>query len=205
MFDFIIFPLLAYLIGSIPSAVWIGKVFHSTDVREHGSKNAGATNTFRVLGKKAGIIVLLMDISKGFIAVFLPKILLNSNLEDLVLIQLMAGACVFIGHLFPIFAQFRGGKGVASSLGIIAGIHPQAAMICLVLFLIVFFASSFVSLGAIVAAFFFPLNVCIIFNESSIYVKLFSVIIAAAVILMHRKNINRIIQGQENKMNLFKK
>ena len=202
----LIFATIAYLLGSIPSAVWIGKSFYKIDVREHGSKNAGATNTFRILGKKAGIIVLLMDVLKGVIAVLIPKLILKELSQELeIQIQLISGIFVFLGHLFPIFAQFRGGKGVATSLGIIVGIHPPAAGICFLIFLIVFISSKYVSLGAIVASFFFPLVVFFIFEETSIYLIVFSNVIGITVILTHKKNILRIIHGEENKMNLFKR
>lgn len=205
MIYYVLFILIAYLLGSIPSAIWIGKTAHGVDVREHGSKNAGATNTFRILGKKAGIIVLFMDVLKGVIAVFLPKLVLNWNYEELVQLQLVCGFFVFLGHVFPVFAEFRGGKGVATSLGIIVGIHPSAAGVCVLIFLIVFIASKYVSLGAIVAAFFFPFLVSFIFKEQSIYLILFSIVIGATVIITHKKNIIRLIHGTENKMNLFNK
>ncbi len=205
MIEFIVFSLAAYLLGSIPSAVWIGKTLHGIDVREHGSKNAGATNTFRVLGKKAGIIVLVMDVLKGVAAVFLPRFLSQGNEEQVIQLELLAGVFVFLGHLFPIFAGFRGGKGVATSLGIIIGIHPEAAGLCLLIFLLVFIASHYVSLGAIVASFFFPLIVILVFKEESLYLIIFSIVIGLTVIATHKKNIQRLLHGQENKMNLFKK
>ncbi len=202
----LIFLLISYVLGSIPSAVWIGKSFHNIDVREHGSKNAGATNTFRVLGKKAGILVLLMDVLKGLIAVLLPKLILKDfEQEQLIQIQLINGIGVFLGHLFPLFAQFRGGKGVATSLGIIIGIHPPAAGVCFLIFLLVFVSSKFVSLGAIVASFFFPLIVFFLFKETSMYLIIFSIVIGFTVILTHKKNIIRLLHGEENKMNLFKR
>lgn len=200
----VIFVFIAYLLGSIPSAVWIGKRFYQIDVREHGSKNAGATNTFRILGKKAGIVVLILDVLKGFVACFLPKLFIPDS-EYLIQIQLLLGVFVFLGHLFPIFAQFRGGKGVATSLGIIIGIHPPAAGICFAIFLIVFIVSNYVSLGAIVASFCFPFLVVFVFQEKSIYLILFSIVIGITVIATHKKNISRLLKGEENKMNLFKR
>ncbi|TNE56299.1 MAG: glycerol-3-phosphate 1-O-acyltransferase [Bacteroidetes bacterium] len=201
-----IFAIVAYLLGSIPSAVWVGKSFYQTDVREHGSKNAGATNTFRILGKKAGIIVLLIDILKGAAAVFLPLTqAARFNAEELIILQLVAGASVFLGHVFPLFAQFRGGKGVATSLGIIIAIHPPAAGMCAALFLFVFIISHYVSLGAMCAACLFPIAVIFIFGSTSLYLNLFSILIAATVIVTHKKNILRLWKGEENKMNLFKR
>ena len=207
--DYIIFSIVAYLLGSIPSAVWVGKAWYNIDVREHGSKNAGATNTFRVLGKKPGIVVLSIDIIKGALATFLPFIILQSALiienDQIIQIQLLAAIFAVVGHVFPIFAQFKGGKGVATSLGVIIGIQPLAALICVVLFLIVFILFQFVSLGAIVAALSFPLIIRFVIQEDSNWLLSFSVLLSFLVIFAHRKNIGRLIKGEESKMNLFKK
>jgi acyl phosphate:glycerol-3-phosphate acyltransferase len=201
MIDFLFFGILAYLLGSIPTAVWLGKSLYNLDVREHGSKNAGATNTFRVLGNKAGTIVLLIDVIKGVLAVTIPLFFIQSKEDHLTLVQLMTGVLVIIGHIFPLFAQFKGGKGVATSLGIIIGIYPLAALISFVLFLIVFLSSRFVSLGAIIASFFFPFIVLMVLKSDSIYLNAFSIILSLTVILTHRKNIKRLLNGTENKMN----
>lgn len=207
--DYIIFSIVAYLLGSIPSAVWVGKAWYNIDVREHGSKNAGATNTFRVLGKKPGIVVLSIDIIKGALATFLPVIVLNSTLrienEHVIQIQILAAIFAVIGHVFPIFAQFKGGKGVATSLGVIIGLQPLAALVCVVLFLIVFILFQFVSLGAIVAALSFPLVIRFIIQEDSNWLFSFSILLSFLVIFAHRKNIGRLVKGEEAKMNLFKK
>ena len=207
--DYIIFSIVAYLLGSIPSAVWVGKAWYNIDVREHGSKNAGATNTFRVLGKKPGIVVLSIDIIKGALATFLPVVVLNSTLrienEHVIQIQILAAIFAVIGHVFPIFAQFKGGKGVATSLGVIIGLQPLAALVCVVLFLIVFILFQFVSLGAIVAALSFPLVIRFIIQEDSNWLFCFSILLSFLVIFAHRKNIRRLVKGEEAKMNLFKK
>lgn len=202
----VIFAILSYLLGSIPSAVWVGKSFYNIDVREYGSKNAGATNTFRVLGKKAGIFVLIVDILKGVLAVLLPRFILPEMYStQYIQIQLIDGVAVFLGHLFPLFANFRGGKGVATSLGIVVGIHPPAAGISLIIFLIILIISKYVSLGAIIVAFLFPFIIICIFKETSIHIIVFSIIIGLTVIVTHRKNIFRLLDGKENKMNLFKR
>jgi glycerol-3-phosphate acyltransferase PlsY len=205
--DFIIFGLIAYVLGSIPTSVWIGKVYYDLDIRKHGSFNAGATNTFRVLGKKPGIIVLLIDVAKGSLAVLLPQFISDVSLDEerLVLIQILTAIMAVFGHVFPLFANFDGGKGVATSLGVIIGLHPPAALICLATFLIVFILSKYVSLGAIVASFMFPSLIIFVFQVESVWLRLFSVILAALVIITHKKNIRRIINGDESKMNLFKK
>lgn len=205
--EFIITILIAYLLGSIPTAVWVGKIFFSTDVREHGSKNAGATNTFRVLGKKPGIVVLVIDVLKGLIAVNLPYWMYTNLMPESAIIQLkiIASLAVVLGHVFPIFAGFRGGKGVATSLGVIFAIHPAAASVCLLIFLIVFLASNFVSLGAIISAASFPVVLMLVFCITSISLKIFSIVIAIAVIATHKKNIIRLYNGNENKMHVFSK
>ena len=193
--------------GSIPTAVWLGKLKYGIDVRQHGSKNAGATNTFRVLGKKPGVVVLLIDVAKGACAVLLPLFLcpFSWGQDDIIHVQLVAGISAVLGHVFPVFAQFNGGKGVATSLGIVVGIHPLAAAVCFGVFLIVFIISSFVSLGAIIAALAFPFVVNWIFENQNLYLMLFSIFLSLAVIIAHHKNIRRLLKGEENKMNLFNK
>ena len=205
--DFILFAISAYLLGSIPTAIWLGKAKYGIDVREHGSNNAGATNTFRVLGKKPGVVVLFIDILKGFIAVFLPFIFgigeWGSN--HLIEVQLVAALCAVSGHVLPIFANFRGGKGVATSLGVIVGVHPIAAGICVAVFLIVFVISKYVSLGAMIAACCFPILLAFYFKVDSVWRLSFSVLLSAVVVYVHKKNIGRLLRKEENKMNLFKK
>lgn len=205
--EYLVFGLIAYCLGSIPTAVWLGRMKYDLDIREHGSKNAGATNTFRVLGKKAGILVLSIDIFKGALAVLLPFVFSVGEwgTSELVHVQLIAGLLAVVGHVVPVFANFNGGKGVATSLGVIVGIHPPAAGICLGLFLIVFILSKYVSLGAITAAIAFPLVVNLVFEVTTVWLTLFSIALSAAVIFVHRKNIKRLLRNEENKMNLFKK
>lgn len=202
-----IYIFVAYILGSIPTAVWLGKSKYSIDVREHGSKNAGATNTFRVLGKPAGTVVLLIDVTKGALAVLLPFIAGYAvwGSDGLIHMQLLCGITAVLGHIFPLFANFKGGKGVATSLGVIIGIHPLAASICLIIFLVVFMLSNYVSLGAMVAAFSFPWLVEFVFKNENLFLLIFSFVLSLAVIGAHHKNIKRIATGEENKMNLFKK
>jgi len=207
MVDELVYIVFAYLLGSVPSAVWVGKSWYKLDVREHGSKNAGATNTFRVLGKKPGIVVLLIDIIKGVLAVLTPFFFgYGAWGEDhLIQLQLVTGVVAVLGHIFPLFAHFNGGKGVATSLGIIIGIHPLAALLCLGVFLMVFILSAYVSLGAIVAATTFPFIVHFVFDNDNPYLLIFSILLSFAVILAHKANIQRILNGEESKMRLFKK
>lgn len=207
MTDYLLFGSIAYLLGSIPTAVWIGRLKYGIDVREHGSKNAGATNTFRVLGKKPGIVVLTIDIVKGALAVTLP-VLMNPDQwgsPELLHVQLACALLAVIGHVLPLFAGFRGGKGVATSLGVIIGVQPAAAGVCLAVFLLVFMVSNFVSLGAIVAAVCFPLIVILVFGGTDPWLMAFSITLSLAVIYAHKKNIRRLLKGEENRMNLFKK
>tara|TARA_B110000459_G_scaffold1714_1_gene1845 strand:+ start:8769 stop:9398 length:630 start_codon:yes stop_codon:yes gene_type:complete len=205
---FVIVIFVCYLLGSIPSAVWIGKLFHGIDIREHGSKNAGATNTFRVFGNKSGTVVLFLDIAKGYLAASFPLLLSSMYLgikDEVLILQLTASFFAIIGHVFPVFANFRGGKGVASSLGIIIAVNPETAFICLGSFLLVFLIWKYVSLGAIIAAILFPIVSYFFMMEDARIMIVFSVVISLIVLMAHWKNIQRLIQGEENKMNFFKR
>jgi glycerol-3-phosphate acyltransferase PlsY len=199
----------AYFLGSIPTAVWVGKYFKGIDIREHGSHNAGATNTFRVLGKRYGWMVLSTDVVKGAIAACLPYCLnaqaFTGIKDEFLILQLLGGFSAVVGHVFPIFAQFRGGKGVATSLGIVCGINPPAAIICFSIFLLIFLLSRYVSLGAVTAALSFPLvSYFLIHNDTRIMI-IFTIVLGILVIWAHRKNIERLLNGTENRMNLFVK
>lgn len=202
----ILFLIGAYLLGSIPTAVWIGKSFYKIDVREYGSGNAGATNTFRVLGKKAGIPVLLIDVMKGFAAVslaYLSDYPLNSN--QMINLQLVLGIASLVGHIFPIFASFRGGKGIATLLGIILAVHPYAALVSMGIFIIVLLISSYVSLSSMTAAVCFPVIVIGIFKTTAPSLIIFSILIAIMVLITHQKNIERLLRREESKAKLIKK
>lgn len=191
--------LLAYLLGSIPSAVWLGKWLHAIDVREHGSKNAGATNSFRVLGKRTGIMVLVLDVSKGVLSMMVCMLLLKQT-ESMIYQMVSAGICV-LGHVFPVFAGFRGGKGVATSLGVFLGLNPLTALTCILVFLLVFMATRYVSLSSITAAFLLPFISFFIYHQEAIEVIYFNIILSLIVILAHHKNIKRLIAGEEQRMN----
>lgn len=201
----IILLIVAYLIGSIPTSVWVGHFFYNTDVREHGSKNAGATNTFRILGKKAGSFVFLVDVAKGTMAVLIAQWFAPSFSEDLsALLSIGAGIMAFIGHVFPVFAGFRGGKGVATSLGVIIALAPSAALVSVILFLIIWFAFSYVSLGSIIGAAIFPWVQYFIYPDDWI-ITIFSGFLAIMIITLHKANILRLLAGIENKTNAFAK
>jgi glycerol-3-phosphate acyltransferase PlsY len=197
----VIAVVLAYLAGSIPSAVWAGKLFHGIDVREHGSGNAGATNTVRVLGWKTGIPVLIFDLFKGWLAAMLPRFLdaAPESSETLMVLQIACGLAAIIGHVFPVFAGFRGGKGVATTFGVLLALHPLLTLTCAGIFLIVLLASGYVSLGSMIAVAMFPILLVTLFRSPSIWLTVFSVIVAAAVIITHTKNIKRLIRGEEKR------
>ena len=202
--------LAAYLFGSIPTAVWIGQAFYGIDVREYGSGNAGATNTFRVLGKKAGISVMLIDIVKGYTATNLVYIIGLSvtgpqNSVQFVNYQLALGITAVMGHLFPVFAGFRGGKGIATLFGMILAVHIEAAMLCVIVFLLVLLIFRYVSLGSIMAGFTFPLSVIFIFQTPIRSVVLYGMCICVLILVTHQKNIERLLKGKESKVYLFKR
>ncbi len=188
----------AYLAGSIPTAVWYGKIFHGVDVRQHGSGNAGATNSLRTLGKKAGIIVLIVDFLKGFLAVKAAS--LFSTETDSIL-PLIMGLAVIAGHIFPIFAQFRGGKGVATAMGVLVATFPWAALGCMVIFMIIVFATKYVSLGSILGALAFPIQLTFnLWNDNADkYAIGFAWLIFIILAVMHRQNIQRLLKGTESK------
>ncbi len=203
--------ILAYLLGSIPTAVWLGRSLHNIDVRDHGSGNAGATNTFRVLGAKAGLTVFLIDAFKGFLATSIPILLQKQELISLdenqfIIAQIITGLVAVIGHVFPVFANFKGGKGVATLLGMVLAINYLAALCCLGVFILVFAISRYVSLGSMLAAITFPILLLLPkFNADKNMVLIgFGIVISLLVVITHKKNIKRLLNGEENRIN-FKK
>jgi glycerol-3-phosphate acyltransferase PlsY len=194
--------ILSYLLGSIATAVWVGKIFHKIDIREHGSGNAGATNVIRVLGWKTGVPVLLLDIFKGWTAAMLP-VFFNLAGEGTALMtnyQIAAGLAVVIGHIYPVFAGFRGGKGVATITGVLLAIHPLLTISCFGVFLCVLLISGYVSLSSMIAGIAFPVFLFLFFDTPSVFFKVFSVAVAIALIFTHRKNISRLLAGEEPKL-----
>ena len=196
----------AYLLGSLPFSVWIGKVFYKKDVREFGSGNAGATNTWRVLGWKAGIPVLLLDIAKGFVATFLPYFFpsLIADPEWFLWLRILCGSSAALGHIYPLFAGFRGGKAVATLLGVVVGLMPMVAMGSLVVFILAFGVFRMVSLGSVLAAISLPLMGFIMSSPVQLPLLIFSGLITILVIITHKKNIQRIIRGEESRVRLRK-
>ncbi|TCC89502.1 glycerol-3-phosphate 1-O-acyltransferase [Pedobacter frigiditerrae] len=202
--------IVAYLLGSIPSAVWFGQAFYGVDVREYGSGNAGATNTFRVLGKKAGIIVMFLDIFKGYTATKLAFFIGLSvtgpqNSTQFVNYELALGVIAVMGHLFPVFAGFRGGKGVATLFGMILAVNPTAAGLCVLVFVIVLLSTKYVSLSSICAGFTFPIATVFVLQTSIKSEVLYGICVCLLILVTHQKNIERLLKGKESKVYLFKK
>jgi len=196
----------AYLIGSIPTSIWIGRFFFGIDIRTKGSRNAGATNTIRVLGTKTGIPVLIIDILKGWFAVYMIRFFDFDTLTNLQISYLsisMAIAAV-IGHIFPIYVGFKGGKGVATLLGVGIALYPVAIFITIGVFALVLLISRYVSLASITAAISFPLTIFLVFPETELPLKILSIAVAIFLPLTHRKNIKRLLNKEESKFR-FKK
>lgn len=195
----------AYLLGSIPSAVWIGKRYYGIDIREHGSKNAGATNTLRVLGKRAAIPVFIIDVTKGFVAVSLAHFSTFFQDSDMMFIFKIALVIAAVGgHIFPIFSGFRGGKGVATLAGAVLGVYPPAVILCLATFLLVLMFSHYVSLSSMIAGIMFPIYTAFVFKTTSTPLIIFACIVALLLIFTHRKNIRRLLNHTEPKTYIIK-
>ena len=197
----------AYLIGSIPTAYWLGKIFFHTDIREQGSKNMGASNMFRVLGPLWGIIVLIIDLSKGIAAVQLATFIQPTDWlgNEHSFWQLLLGLVAVMGHIFPIFAGFRGGKGVAVLFGLAIAIQPWVALISISAFIIVVVLTKYISLGSIIGVLVFMGCIWFAVNETNVYMRWFSIIAAVIVLVMHSANMKRIFSGRESKFKWPKK
>lgn len=193
--------ILAYLIGSIPTAVWVGKTFFKLDVRKHGSGNAGATNAIRVFGWKAGLSVFLFDVFKGWLAVKLADFCFSGTLEGdwMVFLKIGLAAAVVMGHVFPAFAGFRGGKGVATLLGVGFAIFPVTVWIVLGIFIIILLTTGYVSLGSITGGVIFPFIEIFLMKQDNIYLICLSILVAIFIPITHRKNIKRLLKGEESK------
>ncbi|MBQ7856191.1 MAG: glycerol-3-phosphate 1-O-acyltransferase PlsY [Alistipes sp.] len=204
----------AYVLGSISSAVWISKRYYGIDIREHGSKNAGATNMLRVLGRRAAIPVFIIDFLKGFVAVNLMSLMrFDESISPawLTNLKIIAVFVAVIGHIFPVFASFKGGKGVATLVGAITGIQPNIALFCLAVWIVVFLAFHYVSLASIIAGCSFPIFVTIFtgsvysrYGDASVSFVLFAVVVAVLLLWTHRKNIGRMLDGTEPKLYIWK-
>ena len=194
----------AYLLGSVPSAVWIGRRFYKVDVREHGSHNAGATNTLRVLGRRAALPVFLLDFTKGTAALALAWLAGYPNRSPQMFnLEIALVAAAVLGHMFPIFANFRGGKGVATLAGSLLAMQPLAVLICFGIFVVVFAISKYVSLSSITAGICFPFVMYFAGGVRYVPMVVFSIVIAVLIVVTHAKNIKRLINRTESRTYIF--
>lgn len=208
MFNLSLSFLISYLLGSIPTAYIYGRITKGIDIRNYGSKNIGATNTLRVLGKKAGLTVLSIDLIKGLIAVLFIAYFFyhySSNPINLLFFRISSGCGVISGHIYSLFLKFKGGKGVATSVGVLLAIVPLAAFSAFIIWLFFFFLFGYVSLASICASLFLPLFIILFYpaNPHFLALILFALTISLLVIIKHRENINRLVSRKENKV--FKK
>jgi glycerol-3-phosphate acyltransferase PlsY len=202
----ILFLLIAYLLGSIPTALIVSRQFFNIDIRDYGSGNAGATNVYRVLGAKWGTLVMIVDTLKGVLAVQLALLLPDYGDSEMAFqnVQTLLGLAAVLGHIFPIWADFRGGKGVATIFGMVLGISPITAVSCVSIFSLVLFLTRFVSLSSILAGLSFPVFILVIFNVENPLYRVFAITIALLILIMHQKNIGRLLKGKEGKLPIFK-
>ncbi len=218
MFNLLLVVLVSYIVGSMPTAVMLSKWRHGFDIRTKGSGNAGGTNVFRVLGWKSGVFVMLVDFLKGVAATTVVARLFwdpslpfynRTPFDDFTVIQIMCGGGAIIGHVWTMFAGFRGGKGIATAAGMLLGVAPTEFAVSVGIFIAVFLASRYVSLGSIAAAIAFPLSLVVRYNvfmdEIPSYRTLvfFSIGVALFLIYSHRTNIKRLLAGTENKITSF--
>ena len=214
IYTIVVLVIVAYLLGSIPSAVWIGKHFYGIDIREHGSRNAGATNMLRVLGRRAALPVFVIDFIKGYVAVtlcnlaeFLPQFLPGGEYGPggIYIVKVGLVVAVVLGHIFPLFAGFKGGKGVATLAGAVMGVAPASVMLCLAVWVVVLMVSHYVSLSSMIAGACFPLF--ILLNprtNTSLTLVIFAFVIAILLLITHRKNIARLRAGTESKIYIWR-
>lgn len=206
----IILFILAYLIGSIPNGLIMGLKVKKIDIREHGSKNIGATNSIRVLGKPLGLTVFALDVLKGGIIIILAKYLLipNGIIEFMSGYELFFGVVAILGHVFPLYIGFKGGKAVSCSLGVVLSLTPIPALCCLVVFLVIIYTTGYVSLGSCAAAItvisvawilnFFGLDNTFILDKPGLLVCIVYSIMATLILIKHKKNFSRLLHGTEN-------
>mgnify|MGYP006299005835 FL=1 len=190
--------LLSYLLGSVPSSIWMGRIFRGIDLRDHGSGNAGATNAFRVLGKPIGIAVLILDMGKGFLAVQTVGLqdIFEPESSGWILLSIVLGLLAVTGHIFPLFARFRGGKGVATVVGAGLALHPWAALTAIGVYLVVFLFTRLSALGSLIAALSYPVWMILVYRSESTVLHLFSVAVPLLIIITHRSNIRRLIERE---------
>ncbi|MEJ7736593.1 MAG: glycerol-3-phosphate 1-O-acyltransferase PlsY [Chitinophagaceae bacterium] len=202
----ILLILLAYVIGSVPTSVWVSKYLYGIDIRDYGSGNAGASNTYRILGPRMGTFVMIIDILKGVIATSLYLLIpyYMQNEWDRTNFMVGLGLAAVVGHVFPILAEFRGGKGVATLFGMVLAIQPLVALCCVSVFLLVLYLTRFISLSSILASLAFAVFILFIFNEKEPLYRGFAIAVALMVVLTHQKNIGRLLRGSESKVPILK-
>ncbi|MDE5743698.1 MAG: glycerol-3-phosphate 1-O-acyltransferase PlsY [Bacteroidales bacterium] len=206
MWYMILGVVIAYLLGSISFAVWIGRIFYKVDVREHGSGNAGTTNTIRVLGWMPGLFVLLLDAFKGWLAIHIGDGLMPdcyAGWQEYY--DVLLAVSVLLGHIFPLFTGFKGGKGVATMVGIVIALYPEAFLGAFAVFILVFLLTHYVSLASILASIVFPVLDIFVFHQEHVVLMVFAILVPLLIILTHRKNIGRLLRGEESKMYIWKK
>ncbi|MCQ8212586.1 glycerol-3-phosphate 1-O-acyltransferase PlsY [Cetobacterium somerae] len=200
MLKFLIFAIIAYIFGSLPCGVWLGKGTKNIDIREHGSKNSGATNAYRILGPKYGIMVLILDALKGYIPLYIAS---SFGIDGIYIIVL--GLVAILGHTFSFFLQFKGGKGVATSLGVFLFLMPKVVGILVLVFILVVGISKYISLGSVVCAALLPILAYFMpvrDAETRMPLVFISLLVGVFVIYKHKANIQRLMEGKENKFNL---
>lgn len=199
--------IMAYLIGSIPTSIWISRYIFKFDIRDYGSGNAGATNTFRILGPKWGSFVMLVDVTKGIIAtsLYIFSSFYLSNEIARVNFMIVLGLASVVGHIFPLYANFKGGKGVATLLGMAIALQPTVAFICILIFAITLLITRFVSLSSMLASITFMVLILFIYKEQEVMYRMFAIVVALMVLVTHQKNIGRLWRGTEHKISLMRK
>ena len=210
----ILLLLLSYVTGSIPTSIIIGKIVKGIDIREHGSGNAGGTNVFRVLGWKPALIVVIVDIFKGWLptVIYATTLFQGQPITDIGVVQILCGFAAVLGHTYTIFAEFRGGKGIGTIAGMLIALFPITFPLCLIVFVITLITTGYVSLSSILAAIAIPIILLILpilgFQQSSLSLLLFALLIPWFTIFTHRSNIVRLREGTENRFEkamIFKK
>lgn len=216
MYSLLLIVLISYCVGSIPGSLWVGKWLYNVDLRQHGSGNPGATNAYRVLGWKAGLLSTIIDMGKGYVAAGLvPGLVALIGIDTVPLllnglgVSLVAGAAAVLGHMFPLWAKFKGGKGVNTAAGILIAITPINMLVVFVIFCLVLWRTSFVSLSSMCAAVSYPISLLVqkyALGQDEIQVGLivFGVLLAAGIVLAHHSNIKRLLSGTENKISRAK-
>lgn len=199
--QFFILIILAYLIGAIPTSVWVGRLFYSIDIRNYGSGNAGATNFMRVLGVRIGIPVLVFDIFKGWAAVNIIHFfkVFQFGTDQFVNVQIILGITAVIGHIYPVYVDFRGGKGVATIFGVLLALHPVATLCAGGVFILSLLFTKYVSVSSMLAGLSFPLWIILVFNSPYFYLRIFSLVVSVLLIITHMKNIKKLFKGEEKK------